>query len=55
MSSKLREALSEIIDLINEWRNDGVMETISQPNRGARWIAETTEAKDPPHGAVRNG
>ena len=26
MSSKLREALSEIIDLINEWRNDGVME-----------------------------
>ena len=26
MSGKLREALSEIIDLINEWRNDGVME-----------------------------
>ena len=32
-----------------------VMETISQPNRGARRIAETTEAKDPPHGAVRKG
>lgn len=26
MSSKLREALSEIIDLIDKWRNDGVME-----------------------------
>lgn len=29
--------------------------TISQPHRGARRIAETTEAKDPPHGAVRKG
>ena len=28
---------------------------ISQPHRGARRIAETTEAKDPPHGAVRKG
>ena len=27
--------------------------TISQPHRGARRIAETTEAKDPTHGAVR--
>ena len=26
MSSELREALSEIIDLIDKWRNDGVME-----------------------------
>lgn len=26
MSSKLREALSEIIDTINKWRTDGVME-----------------------------
>ena len=26
MSSELREALSEIIDLIGKWRNDGVME-----------------------------
>lgn len=26
MSSKQREALSEIIDLIDKWRNDGVME-----------------------------
>ena len=29
--------------------------TISQPNRWARVKAETTEAKDPPHGAVRKG
>ena len=28
---------------------------ISQPHRGARRIAETQEAKDPPHGAVRKG
>ena len=28
---------------------------ISQPHRGARRIAETPEAKDPPHGAVRKG
>lgn len=28
---------------------------ISQPHRGARRIAETTEATDPPHGAVRKG
>ena len=28
---------------------------ISQPHRGARRIAETTEAKDPTHGAVRKG
>ena len=27
--------------------------TISQPHRGASVKAETTEAKDPPHGAVR--
>ena len=26
MSSELREALFEIIDLIGKWRNDGVME-----------------------------
>ena len=26
MSSELKEALSEIIDLIGKWRNDGVME-----------------------------
>lgn len=26
MSSKVREALSEIIDLIDKWRTDGVME-----------------------------
>lgn len=29
--------------------------TISQPHRGARRIAETPEATDPPHGAVRKG
>ena len=28
---------------------------ISQPHRGARQIAGTPEAKDPPHGAVRKG
>ena len=28
---------------------------ISQPHRGARRIAGTPEAKDPPHGAVRKG
>ena len=32
-----------------------VIGTISQPHRGARRNAETTEAKDPPHGAVRKG
>ena len=31
------------------------METISQPHRGARKIAEAPEAKDLPHGAVRKG
>ena len=29
--------------------------SLSQPHSGARRIAETTEAKDPPHGAVRKG
>ena len=28
---------------------------ISQPHRGARRIAGTPEAKDQPHGSVRNG
>lgn len=32
-----------------------VMETISQPDRGARRNAETTEETDPTHGAVRKG
>ena len=32
-----------------------VIATISQPHRGARRNAETTEAKDPTHGAVRKG
>ena len=31
------------------------MESILQPHRGARRIAETPEAKDLPHGAVRKG
>lgn len=30
-------------------------QTSSQPHRGARRIAETPEATDPPHGAVRKG
>ena len=33
----------------------GESETISQPHRGARRNAETTEATDPPHSAVRKG
>ena len=33
----------------------GQSETISQPHRGARRNAETTEAKDPPHVDVRKG
>ena len=33
----------------------GKSETISQPHRGARRKAETTEATDPPHSAVRKG
>ena len=33
----------------------GQSETISQPDRGARSKAETTEAKDPTHSAVRKG
>lgn len=32
-----------------------VTETISQPDRGARRNAETMEATDPPHSAVRKG
>ena len=32
-----------------------VTETISQPDRGARRNAETTEATDPTHSAVRKG
>ena len=34
---------------------EGESETISQPHRGARRNAETTEAKDPTHSAVRKG
>ena len=33
----------------------GESEAISQPDRGARRNAETTEATDPPHSAVRKG
>ena len=33
----------------------GENETISQPDRGARRNAETTEAIDPPHVDVRKG
>ena len=33
----------------------GQSETISQPDRGARRNAETTEATDPTHSAVRKG
>ena len=34
---------------------ESTISLISQPNRGARVKAETTEAKDPPNGAVRKG
>ena len=45
-------------DLWHDWnppKTGSEMNTISQPNRGARRIAESTEAKDPPHSAVRKG
>lgn len=45
-------------DLWHDWnqsKTGSEMITISQPHRGARRIAETTEAKDPPHGSVRKG
>ena len=38
-----------------EEESEEVTETISQPNRGARRNAETTEAKDPTHVDVRKG
>ena len=38
-----------------EEESEEVTETISQPDRGARRNAETTEAKDPPHVDVRKG
>ena len=38
-----------------EEESEEVTETISQPDRGARRNAETTEAKDPTHSAVRKG
>ena len=38
-----------------EEESEEVMETISQPDRGARRNAETTEATDPTHSAVRKG
>lgn len=44
-------------DLHHDWKptKGSEMNTISQPYRGARSIAETTEAKDPTHSAVRKG
>ena len=51
--SRLSPREREIQRLIGK---KGALEsTISQPNRWARVKAETTEAKDPPHGAVRKG
>ena len=63
MSSELREALFEIIDLIGKWRNDGVMEqwqyqqlfdiadnTISKPLRNcARRYEALREHKELPN------
>ena len=34
---------------------ESTISRISQPHRGARVKAETTEAKDQTHGSVRNG
>lgn len=45
-------------DLWHDWvppKIESEMNAISQPHRGARSNAETTEAIDPPHGAVRKG
>ena len=63
MSSELREALFEIIDLIGKWRNDGAMEqwqyqqlfdiannTISKPLRNcARCYEALREHKELPN------
>ena len=43
------------LELVEMTKSEIKMETISQPHRGARRIAETPEAKDPPHGAMRKG
>lgn len=43
------------LELVEMTKSEIKMETISQPHRGARRIAETPEAKDLPHGAVRKG
>ena len=45
-------------DLWHDWvppKTESEMNTISQPDRGARRNAETTEATDPTHSAVRKG
>ena len=43
------------LELVEMTKRGQVTETISQLHRGARRIAETPEAKDLPHGAVRKG
>ena len=53
---KMREALDErTADEEAEEEIEEVTETISQPDRGARRNAETTEAKDPTHVDVLKG
>lgn len=45
-------------DLWHDWvppKTGSEMNTISKPHRGARSNAETTEAIDPTHSAVRKG
>ena len=64
--STLRALVKEMADELSKfhaWKEacalvakaSEVVDTISQPDRGARRNAETTEAKDPTHSAVRKG
>ena len=64
--ARLRALVKELADELSKFhaweearalvaRAMEVINTISQPNRGARRNAETTEAIDPPHSAVRKG
>ena len=61
--SALVEELSDELSKFHAWEEARalvakareVIATISQPDHGARRNAETTEAKDPTHSAVRKG
>ena len=55
MAGEIAKKDEEISGLRALVKAAGESETISQPDRGARRNAETTEAKDPTHSAVRKG